>query len=148
MFLKSISIKDPNQIPSIDDAIHDCWFDVSNIEFDSDTSVLRIEFERELRDKSTVVEKKWFVKRIEVPIVQCFLNIYHVESYKIEDSERVGRYDFTNLDYNSDSRCISILTATPIGIEIKVRDFEVSVVESNESGGVKIVKSIFGFESG
>ena len=148
MRVKSISIKDPNQISSIDDAIHDCWFDVSNIEFDSNTSVLSIEFERELKDKSTVVEKKWFVERIEVPLVQCFLNIHHVESYKIEDTERVGRYDFTNLDYNSDLRCISIVTATPICIEIKVKEFEVSVVETSKSRGVRIVKSIFGFESG
>ncbi len=145
--MKTISIKDPNQIPSIDDLIHDFWFDVSNIEFESNTSALRIEFERELIDKSTVVEKKWFVKKIEVPLVQCFLNIHHVESYKIDDTERVGRYDFTSLEYNSDLRCISINTGTPIYIQIKVRDFEVSVVETSKSKGVKIVKSIFGFES-
>ena len=57
MSVKSISIKDPNQIPSICDLIHDSWFEVSNIEFDSNTSVLYIQFERELKDKSTVVEK-------------------------------------------------------------------------------------------
>ena len=144
MSVKSISIKDPNQIPAIRDAIHDSWFDVSNIEFDSNTSVLSIEFERELKDKSTVVEKNWFVEKIEAPLVQCFLNVYHVESYKIDDPERVGSYDFTTLEYNSDLRCISIITGTPICIEIKVRDFEVSVVETTKSKGVKIVKSIFG----
>ena len=144
MSVKSMLVKDPNRIPSIDDVIHDAWFDVSDIEFDSKASVLHIEFERELKDKSTVVEKTMFVKKIEVPLVQCFLNIHHVESYKIDDTERVGRYDFTNLAYNSDLRCISILTATPIGIEIKVSDFEVSVVETGKSKGVKIVKLIFG----
>ena len=144
MNVKSISIKDPNQMPSICDVIHDSWFEVSDIEFDSNTSVLCIEFERERKDKSTVVEKKWFVEKIEVPLVQCFLNIHHVESYKIDDPERVGKYDFTTLEYNSDLRCISVITGTPIGIEIKVRDFEVSVVETGKSKGVKIVKWIFG----
>ena len=144
MRVKSISIEDPNQIPTICDVIHDSWIDVSNIEFDSNTSVLSIEFDRALKDKSTVVEKNWFVEKIEVPLVQCFLNIHHVESYKIDDSERVGSYDFTNLEYNSDLRCISIITGTPISIEIKVRDFEVSVVETTKSKGVKIVKLIFG----
>ena len=144
MSVKSISIKDPNQIPSICDLIHDSWFEVSDIEFDSNTSVLYIEFERQLKDKSTVVEKKWFVEKIEVPLVQCFLNIHHVESYKIDDTERVGKYDFTTLEYNSDLRCISIITGTPIGIEIRVRDFEVSVVETGKSKGVKIVKWILG----
>ena len=144
MCVTSISIKDPNQIPSIDDVIHDSWFDVSNIEFDSKTSVLSIEFERQLKDESTVVEKNWMMKKIEVPLVQCFLKFFHVESYEIDDTERVGSYDFTNLEYNSDLRCISVITGTPIGIEIKVRDFEVSVVETNKSKGVKIVKLIFG----
>ena len=84
------------------------------------------------------------MKKLEVPLVQCFLNIFHVESYEIDDTERVGSYDFTSLEYNSDLRCISIITGTPIGIEIKVRDFEVSVVETTKSKGVKIVKLIFG----
>ena len=144
MSVKNISIKHPNQIPIIDDVIHDAWFDVSNIEFDSNTSVLSIEFDLELKDESTVVEKNWMMKKLEVPLVQCFLNIFHVESYKIDDTERVGSYDFTSLEYNSDLRCISIITGTPIGIEIKVRDFEVSVVETTKSKGVKIVKLIFG----
>lgn len=144
MSVKSISINHPNQIPIIDGVIHDEWFDVSNIEFDSNTSVLSIEFERELKDQGTVVEKNWMMKKIEVPLVQCFLNIFHVESYKIDDTERVGSYDFTALEYNSDLRCISIITGITIGIEIKVRDFEVSVVETTKSKGVKIVKLIFG----
>jgi hypothetical protein len=144
MSVKSISIKHPNQIPLICDVIHDAWFDVSNIEFDSNTSVLSIEFERMLKDKGTVVEKNWIMKKIEVPLVQCFLNIFHVESYKIDDTERVGFYDFTTLEYNSVLRCISIITATPIGIEIRVRDFEVSVVETTKSKGVKTMKLIFG----
>ena len=144
MSVKNISIKHPNQIPIIDDVIHDAWFDVSNIAFDSNTSVLSIEFDLELKDESTVVEKNWMMKKLEVPLVQCFLNIFHVESYEIDDTERVGSYDFTSLEYNSDLRCISIITGTPIGIEIKVRDFEVSVVETTKSKGVKIVKLIFG----
>jgi hypothetical protein len=145
MSVKTISIKQPNQIPIIRDLIHDAWFDVSNIEFDSNTSVLSIEFERKLRDESTVVEKNWMMKKIEVPLVQCFLNILHVESYKINDTERVGFYDFSTLEYNSDLRRLSIITGTPIGIEIKVRDFEVSVVETAKSKGVKIVKLFFGW---
>jgi hypothetical protein len=144
MSVKSISINDRIQIPIIDDVIHDAWFDVSNIKFDSNTSVLSIEFERELREESTVVEKNWIMEKIEVPLVRCFLNIFHVESYKIDDTERVGYYDFTTLEYNSDLGCISIITGTPIGIEIKVRDFEVSVIETTESKGVKIVKLIGG----
>jgi len=144
MSVKSISIKDPEQIPLICDVIHDAWFDVSNIEFDSNTSVLSIEFERELTDESTVVEKTWMMEKREVPLVQCFLNIFHVESYEIDDTERVGSYDFTTLEYNSVLRSISIITGTPIGIEIKVRDFEVSVVETTKSKGVKTVKVIFG----
>ena len=144
MSVKSISIKDPDQIPLIRDVIHDAWFDVSNIEFNSNTSVLSIEFARQLKENATVVEKNWMMKRLEVPLVQCFLNIFQVESYKIDDTERVGSYDFTTLKYNPDQRCISIITGTPIGIEIKVREFEVSVVETTNSKGVKSVKVMFG----
>lgn len=144
MSVKSISINHPDQIPLIRDVIHDAWFDVSNIEFDSSASVLSIEFERALKDESTVVEKNWMMEKLEVPLVQCFLNFFHVESFEIDDTERVGSYDFSDLEYNSERGCISILTGTPIGIEIKVREFEVSVVETSKSKGMKIVKLIFG----
>ena len=144
MSVKSISIKDPDQIPIIRDVIHDAWFDVSNIEFDANTSVLSIEFERELKEQATVVEKNWRMEKLEVPLVQCFLNIFQVESYEIDDTERVGSYDFNTLEYNPDRRSITILTGTPIGIEIKVKEFEVSVVETTNSKGVKSVKLIFG----
>ena len=50
MVTKSI-VKDPHNINSIVDVVHDCWFKKENIVFDPKTAVLNFKFNGEAREK-------------------------------------------------------------------------------------------------
>lgn len=140
---KKISIQDPRQIPVILDLIHDCWFDVDDIICDRETSILSIKFKREMGDRRRVLKNFWLVKKLEVPLIECFLKFYHVKSYRIRDTEHVGIYDFNELKYDHHLKRIDIITGVPIDIKIYVEMFEISVEETDKVVDVKTVTSIF-----
>lgn len=143
MNCKNLSIKNPEQISDIVNIIHDCWFDVDDIVYDPEASVLSLKFKREMPRRSRVLKEGLLTKRLEVPIVECFLRIHHVKSYRIKDTEHVGLYNFNELEYDPNLKHINITTGVPIDIIISVERFEVSVEETDKVIETKIVTSIF-----
>lgn len=112
----SIAIDDLHDMALITDAIHDRWFDPDRIVFHQQQSALEFPFTR----------RRW---RADPPEVACCLRIDHVESYEIDDSERVGGYDFNKLVYDSEKREIRVLTGVPIDIRVKVKRLGVRVCD-------------------
>lgn len=137
------TIKDPDQIPAVLDVIHDCWFNIDDILFNPETSVLSIKFKREMTNRSRVIKKLWVLKKIEMPLVECFLKFHHVKSYTIKDTEQVGFYNFTDLEYEPETRLLSIITGVPINIEIVVENFEICVEVTDTITEMKTTTSIF-----
>ncbi len=125
-------ITKPNELTHIIDLIHDCWFDIDEIVFDQQASVLSIQFERDLPEKIQTLWKILFLKKKTIPIAEYFLKIHHVQDYTIDDQNQIGKYDFNKLEYIENEQTIIIDTGVPIGIEIKVSSFEVSVEKSGK----------------
>ena len=135
-------IKDPQQIPKILNVIHDCWFNKDDIVYDSKSSILSIKFKREIIDKKQTLKRFWFLKKVRIPSVECFLKIHHAESYSVKDIAQVGSYDFNEIKYDLGQKTLTISTGVPIHIEIKVRQFEVSVEETEKVVGERTTISI------
>jgi hypothetical protein len=123
MYLK---ITSPKELDAVHDLIHDCYFDVDDTVFDTSSSVLSFRFRR-----PATRDRHWWKDIISArkspQLIECFLRIYHVESYSINDSEKVGTYGFNVLVYDPSTRCIVVQTGVPIDIRVSVRDFEISV---------------------
>jgi hypothetical protein len=114
--------KDPAQLSSIIDRIHDRWFEKEEITFDKEKCVLTIPFfER--------ASSLWPFKKKEAARSVGLLKIHCVASYAIRDTEEVGTYDFNELIYAPEAKRLSITTGVPIGIEITITDFEIAVEE-------------------
>ena len=128
---KFLRINDPDELDSVHDLIHDCYFDVDDIAFDPLTSVLSFRFRR--LPKRHPWWRDFLTTSKMSPTIECYLRIYDVESYSINDKERVGTYDFNVLHYESSRRCITVLTGTPIDIQIVVRNFGISVEETDNA---------------
>lgn len=121
------SITESIGIPEILDLIHDCWFDVDEIEFDRGMAEIVIPFRRRLREHARVVRGIWPFRRREIPIVRAYLRIHHVEDYHLSDTNRVGMYDFNDLEYHERSGRLRITTGIPMDLEVKVRSLQLSV---------------------
>jgi len=123
----TISIKRPDETVKVIDAIHDCWFDIDNINYNQNFAELTIKFYKEIYDKRSLRKLKFFLKKSQIPIVECFLRIHHVRDYELKDEEQVGRYDFNSLEYDNENKILRILTGIPLGLQISVDEFEISV---------------------
>lgn len=123
---KSLRVTNRNELEEVNNLIHDCYFDVAEIEFDATTLVLSFRF---LCPSDT--RKFWWRDFFSTskmrPAIECFLRIGNVESYSIDDKQKVGTYDFNVLDYESSTATLTVRTGIPIGIEIHVRTLDVLV---------------------
>lgn len=136
-------INRPNEIDKISDLIHDCLFALDDVKFDEEQSRLRIKFRRPDPNKVKVGGGFWIVKNVELPIVQCILNIHQVEDFSIDGPVRIGTYMLIDLEYNESNRILSIICAQPLEIKLTVSAFEISVEETDEIVQVKKFKSLF-----
>ena len=126
MIMKPVSIADPKKLDVILKQVHDCWFDVENIRFDSKTKLLTIKFLKENLDDARVLSDWWLIRKISIPAFECILQISHVNKYRIEDTEKVGEYDLNTINYDLTSKQFLIECGIPLKIFIDVDDFEVS----------------------
>jgi len=140
---KRTHIDRPDEIDKISDFIHDCLFDLDDVKFDAGQSCFRIKFRRPDPAKAQVRHGFWILKDVELPIVECFLSIHQVEDFSINDPVQIGTYCFTDLEYNGTNGTLSIISAQPLEIKVKVKAFEISVEVTDRIVEVKRFKSIF-----
>ena len=116
---------EPHQVAAVNEAIHDYWFDVDRITFDASASTLSLPFPR---PPAGAVDKHVFVSRKhDEGNVESVLRIKRVRRWRIEDTNKVGYYDFNELRYDPGKKVIRITTGIPILIEIEVERLEVAV---------------------
>lgn len=126
--------RDPDQLSSAIDCIHDRWFDRDKIAFDRDKSVLAIPF----FERSSPIREFWSLRRAPTQTTGV-LRIHNVVTYTIKDPKKVGIYDFNELIYDPERKRLSITTGVPIEIEVTVSSFELDIEEPRTeapSGGV------------
>src|SRR5208283_2448860 len=120
-----IHINEPREISRIVELIHDCWLDANLIVFDSEKSTLSIRYLKKLGSQSS------FVNHVRFPAIECFLRISRVESFSVQDKQKVRYYDVDSVAYDPTSRCVELRTGVPIEIRVLVTDFELTVEDTD-----------------
>jgi hypothetical protein len=126
MVVKILRAKRTDEIEAINDLIHDAFFDVDDIAFDSQASILSFKFDLPTLPSGLGL-KEFIYSSKTSPGVECLLKIYNVEKYSIDDTEKVGRYDFNIIEFDAPARVVYIRTNIPIGIQILVSELEISL---------------------
>ena len=138
-----ILINDPTRLSSINDIIHDNWFDKNDIYFDQNTSILRIKFRRKCIERKKIIGRNWLFKKYKIPTVEFVLQFNNVEQYNIKDTGKAEKWDiFNRIDYISQKGIIIISTCISTLIDIKIVKFEIAIKETNNIVEEGIVTSI------
>jgi hypothetical protein len=114
----------PNELARIEDAIHDCFFDLARVEYDSTSRTLTIPFRK---DDAQGGRRLALVSRALGRGEEYLMIIGHVESYDIEDRVKVRYYDFNRLTYDATTQLLSIVTGIPVRIDISVSALDIRV---------------------
>lgn len=141
-----VQISNIKDISPVLDLIHDCKFEKDQIRLDSKTSTLEIDFYCEVWEKRKAISKFLFIKKVLVPVMKYTLVISHAEDYQIvgDSDEGPGDDDFFNIitfDVEQNKMWISTIIAK--GISVKVRDFDISIVDTDEVTEEKTRLAIF-----
>ncbi|HEX2163909.1 MAG TPA: hypothetical protein VHM02_08165, partial [Thermoanaerobaculia bacterium] len=90
-------------LTDLGDALHGCWLDVDSIEQKDCTARIRI-----TERASRRARERDFTRR---------LVIGPIESMRIDDSERVGYYDFEAFEFDASSRLLRVKCNIPVTLE-------------------------------
>jgi len=137
-------IQDPKDLPAIVDLIHDCWFDIADVVFHPRQSLLSIRYKRPVREKAQILWRLFLWKWIEVPLIECFLEINHVIESRVEDQQGIRLYDFNTISYDSSSNTVRVDTGIPTTITMKVTQFEISIEETDNVVEIETKRAVFG----
>lgn len=116
-------------LDSVNDLIHDHWFNVEELVYYADSSTLEIPFCRQRTRESNASSGHSHALRTKTRWV---LRIHSVISYSLEDTERVRDYDFNEVRHLAETGEIIISTGVPLDLRLRVREVEISVEESDQ----------------
>ena len=126
---QEMSISKANDLDKIIHFIHDCWFDLSEIRFDSKKGRLTIPYKKEICADRPSGWRKFF-RRVATRIETWNLVVDHVIRYNVVDTEKIGSYDFDRIFYDPKTRTVKITTGIPLGFTVVVTDFSMCVEKS------------------
>ncbi len=138
------SARNEEDLQDVINAIHDCWFDLSEVAIDSLKSTLMIRFVKPAPELGRPISQGRVLSTIEFPCLESFLRINEVLRCSINDTERVGLYDFNELKFDRTTNRLAITTGVPISFFIEVRRLDVSVEISDKVVEWKTRRKLFG----
>jgi len=103
-----------DDLTRVNELLHDRWFDLADVTFQEGDSSLTIEFSDSAGDDIDGGDR-------------LMLAIHHVESYCVEDTQRIGRYDFNVIRYDASQRTVTVLTGIPCVLWAVVRRLDIVV---------------------
>ncbi len=136
-------VREPKDLPAIIDLIHDCWFDIADVVFHPRQSLLSIRYKRPQLEKARILRRVLLLKWIEVPLVECFLEVSHVIESQVEDRQGIRLYDFNTVAYDSHSNTVRVETGIPTTITMQVSELELAVEETDNVVELETRRAIF-----
>jgi hypothetical protein len=110
-----VDVRGAERLADLTDHIHDCWFDVGDIEHDRARATVTLPFRCGRGDT---------VRRV--------LTFHCVRSVAIHDTEKIGTYDFYELTYDPTTERIRVKTNIPLGFEVDVDEVYVTLDQGAE----------------
>ena len=93
-----LEVVDPAGLDAVGPYIHDCWFDLADLERTSGGSVLSIPYARR-GSRTEPGRAGWRPRRSKAPLYRWWLRFDAVRDVHLVDTEEIGRYDFNKLAY-------------------------------------------------
>lgn len=133
--MRNIDIKDMGGIDELKDILHDRFYDVEKIEYNSDQGQLTIPTSIVLDDFE--IQQKGLFKSKKYPVVKAYLYIYNVSKYQVVDIDEINEGDFGSIIYDGEK--ITISGSAPVKLIVSIKSLSVSLeitdqITTNVSG--------------
>jgi hypothetical protein len=114
--MTELRAESPESLGQINDALHDRWFDVEDVEFNKPARHVRLRF----RDSAKAA------------LNNLILDIGNVDELLLTETEGIGVYDFNRLTFLAPSGTLRVKTGVPLRFEMRVSRVDVTVRDATE----------------
>ena len=134
-----LTVTRSEEIKLLLDLVHDEFFELDDIAYDSEKKILDIPFARCFHWQNYRKVREWLLWRVyEVSVLRCLLRVHAVSEYKLLDSEKVGRYDFNLIRFYDGPSVIEFETCIPLKFTAKVSELRLEYFEIGYSGKARV----------
>jgi len=123
--IRILSIDNCQGLPQIDELIHDCFFDLEKVTYDSALHTLTIPFRG-----SALEHKGAFVTHALGSGPEYLLVISNVVSVDMRDDAHVRYYDFNRLELSNNGSEIFVLTGVPLLLKVAISDLKAEILRT------------------
>jgi hypothetical protein len=116
---------DPHHLGELHDIIHDRWFAIEDLTYKQSEARIDILFSAPPWIQKG--EHGRFVEDRHASLVWWILSVHNVIDVAVEDTEKIGTYDFNVVRFDARKGIVSIETGVPAGIKVRVTAFLVTL---------------------
>jgi hypothetical protein len=127
-----VEVREPSGLHEIADVIHDCDFHLEGIDHDRRARTVTVPYDREVPGRAEAFATAPFVRRVRVPTFRWYLSFFGVTDCRIDDTERVGIYNFNVVTYDEARNVLTIRSNIPLTFELHVDAVHVAVDATDE----------------
>lgn len=139
----NLDITSPDQLQKLEGIVHDEYFELDDVDFQRDKSIVEIPYRRIFHDgPSKIISNRILYKVCEVDVVRAVLITHNVGEFSIQDSARIGTYSFNSISY--DGHTVKIACDPSLELTIEVPHLLVQSRYLQERGKARITQGLFG----
>lgn len=118
-----MEVTSPLELEILSDFLHDSDLDIDTLDFNESEAAISVVFEKELWD-DRVPLGGFIILKFNVPVQKFVLTVSNVEGYELNDTERIGRYDLSQMIFDPAGNRIKFETGVPLDFTVTVSEFK------------------------
>jgi len=132
-----VQIENFAEIDKINDFIHDCYFEIENINFNEKLNILSVLFNKLDRNERELIKKGIIIKKYRTPEYQCSIKLWDVNKFSQRIKNDSEKWDLFNKISIRDEEVILwgqisvdiILCINKLNIQIEKMEFPIRYLE-------------------
>ena len=143
--IEHLNVNNIDDLTPLIDFIHDESFELDRVSFNREASTVEIPFIKAIFEERQILSGD-LIKKVKIPVVNCLLKVFAVDDCEILDTQEVGSYDMTWIEYDRDLKCLQITTGVPLDFRIFIREIEIKLYRDETPIDYKQMR-VLGFTS-
>ena len=143
--MQKLHFADIEQLGSLNDLIHDEYFELDDITYNKERGLVEIPFRRIFHGQQPlrIIRRKWFSRVGEVDVLRCFLRVGEVQHYEVIDKAKIGIDSFNTVEYVPVSNSLIFECCVGCELRLTVSRLSIEYVEVEYRGKARITYGLF-----
>jgi len=127
-----MEVTTPSELNILSDFLHDSDMDIDTLDFNESESTISVVFEKELWEDRAPLGG-FIILKVSVPVQKFVLSVSNVTGYELNDTEKIGCYDLSEVLLDPAGKRIEFTTGVPLDFAVNVSSLKMRLNKSSSA---------------